>query len=70
MNELKFKTNINCTGCLAKVTPILNAEKSIENWNVDLATENRILTVNASGMEANTVKDLVQKAGFWAVELQ
>jgi hypothetical protein len=28
MKTLKFKTNINCGGCLAKVTPFLNEEKT------------------------------------------
>ena len=30
MEKLKFKTNINCGGCVAKVTPFLNAETSID----------------------------------------
>ena len=69
MNELKFKTNINCTGCLSKVTPILNAEKNIEKWEVDLASQDRILTVNVVGMDMDAVKAVVQKAGFTAMEL-
>ncbi len=29
METLKFKTNINCGGCVAKVTPELNATEGI-----------------------------------------
>ena len=36
MKTLKFKTNIKCTGCVAKVTPFLNDEKGIEKWDVDI----------------------------------
>ena len=52
MNTLKFKTNINCTGCLGKVTPILNAETDINNWEVDLKSEDRILTVATTNLNA------------------
>ena len=48
MNTLKFKSNINCTGCLSKVTPVLNDEKAIEKWDVDLEHDDRILTVKIS----------------------
>ena len=43
MNTLKFKTNINCAGCLAKVSPFLNAEQSIEKWEVDTSIPEKIL---------------------------
>ena len=68
MTELKFKTNINCSGCLSKVTPILNAEKRIEKWNVDLNSEDRILSVKAVIVDVDTIKNLVRKAGFMAEE--
>lgn len=64
MNTLKFKTNINCGGCLSKVTPFLNDEKNIENWNVNLESDDRILTVETSDLTEEEVKKTVQKAGF------
>ncbi|AEL28224.1 MULTISPECIES: heavy-metal-associated domain-containing protein [Cyclobacterium] len=64
MNTLKFKTNINCGGCLSKVTPFLNEEKDIEKWDVNLKSENRVLTVETSKLNAEEVKKTVQKAGF------
>ena len=64
MNTLKFKTNINCGGCLSKVTPFLNEEKEIEKWDVNLKSENRVLTVETSKLNAEEVKKTVQKAGF------
>ena len=69
MKTLKFKSNINCTGCLSKVTPVLNDEKAIEKWDVDLESDDRILTVETSNLDAETVKQTVQKAGFELEEL-
>ncbi|PHR47991.1 MAG: hypothetical protein COA32_05535 [Fluviicola sp.] len=64
MKTLKFKSNINCTGCLSKVTPILNQEKRIEKWDVDLKHDDRILTVETNHLSIDEVKQTVQKAGF------
>ncbi|MBI0398080.1 heavy-metal-associated domain-containing protein [Cyclobacterium marinum] len=64
MNTLKFKTNINCGGCLSKVTSFLNEEKDIEKWDVNLKSENRVLTVETSKLNAEEVKKTVHKAGF------
>lgn len=59
-----FKTNINCGGCIAKVTPFLDEVKGISNWNVDTANKNKILTVVSDGISESEVIDTVQKAGF------
>ena len=69
MKTLKFKSNINCTGCLSKVTPVLNDKKAIEKWDVNLESDDRILTVETSNLDAETVKQTVQKAGFELEEL-
>lgn len=59
-----FKTNINCGGCIAKVTPFLDEVKGISNWNVDTENKNKILTVVSNGITESVVIDTVQKAGF------
>lgn len=66
MKTLKFKTNIQCTNCLAKVTPKLNEQNEIESWNVDLLDPDRILTVNTENLEPEAIKKAVLKAGFIA----
>ncbi|RYE37052.1 MAG: heavy-metal-associated domain-containing protein [Sphingobacteriaceae bacterium] len=48
METLKFKTNINCGGCVAKVTPVLNNLNGIEHWEVDTAGKDKVLTVKTS----------------------
>jgi len=64
MTKLKFKTNINCGGCIQTVTPFLEAEASIENWQVDTATADKILTVEGSQVQKQKVIETVEKAGF------
>ena len=67
MSTQKFKTNINCTGCLSKVTPVLNKEGNIENWEVDLEHDDRILTVESKNLHQGQVIDVLDKIGFKAV---
>ena len=64
MNTLKFKTNINCAGCLAKVSPFLNAEQSIEKWEVDTSIPEKILTVETDETNSDRVISVVKSAGF------
>jgi copper chaperone len=61
---LKFKTNIKCMGCVAKVTPELEKQTFIANWNVDVASPDKILTVEASTDKENEIIKSVEQAGF------
>jgi Cu2+-exporting ATPase len=63
-NTFKFKTNINCNGCVAAVTPHLNAENNIINWNVDLDSDDRILVVESEEIEPEYIKKKLANAGF------
>lgn len=69
MDTLKFKTNINCGGCVAKVAPELNATEGICHWNVDTNNPNKILTVETDSATKETIIDTVKKAGFKIEEL-
>ena len=66
MKTLKFKTNINCNNCLAKVTPKLNEQSGIQSWNVDLQDDERTLTVETEELQAEDIKKAVLKAGYIA----
>ena len=66
MKTLKFKTNIQCSNCLVKVTPKLNEQTGIESWNVDLQDPDRTLTVETENLEPEDIKKAVLKAGFIA----
>ena len=64
METLRFKTNINCGGCVAKVTPFLNQLEEIENWKVDTANADKILTVEGDKISCESIKSAVKQAGF------
>ena len=64
MENLKFKTNINCNGCLSKVSPQLNNESGIEEWAVDLNAVEKTLTVQSSTASKEMIMNAVQKVGF------
>lgn len=63
-NNLKFKTNINCAGCVKAVTPYLNQTEGIVRWEVNTESEHKILTVQTTGITQEQVIDIVKKAGF------
>ncbi|MBA2610803.1 MAG: hypothetical protein H0U95_02450 [Bacteroidetes bacterium] len=64
MATIKFKTNINCGSCIAKATPFLNEEHSIEKWEVDTKTADKILSVSGSNLDKDKVRLAVESAGF------
>lgn len=69
MRTLKFKTNIKCSGCVAKVTPHLDEAKGIEKWEVDIYNPSKPLTVETGNLSEEEVKAIVEKAGFNAEAL-
>ncbi len=66
MITLRFKTNINCSNCLAKVTPFLDRKEGINSWNVDTETPDKILTVETEVLEAEDILKTVKRTGFEA----
>lgn len=66
METLKFKTNIKCGGCVATVKPHLDGKENIENWQVDLESPDRILTVVAANGSEEEVIATVKEAGYQA----
>lgn len=69
MKQYQFRTNINCSGCVAKVTPALNETEEIKDWKVDTENPNKILTVETDNLNEEQVKAIVQKAGFKAEKI-
>lgn len=64
MSILRFKTSINCGGCIKAVTPALNQEAGAGNWQVDTANPDKILTINSDQLTAEQVMRAVEQAGF------
>jgi len=64
MSTLQFKTNINCGGCVARVTPRLNETKGILSWKVDTGNPDKILTVETETLGSENIVEVVKKVGF------
>lgn len=59
-----FKTNINCSGCVEKVSPALNNTEGICHWDVNTASPDKILEVHSNGITREEVIRKVQDSGF------
>lgn len=64
METIKFKTNIKCTGCEAKVKPFLNEAVGEDNWEVDLESPEKTLSVIAENVDEDQVIEAIKKAGY------
>jgi copper chaperone len=67
MKTLQFKTNIKCSGCVAKSTPFLNEAVGEDNWEVDVQNPEKVLTIATDAkVDEQAVIQAVEKAGFKA----
>ena len=66
MKTLTFKTNIKCSGCIARVTPVLDNTDGIDKWSVNILTPEKTLTVETDSLGADDIIKAVEKAGFKA----
>lgn len=65
METTKFKTNIKCDACVAKVADSLNTAVGDSNWEVDLKDPQRTLTISKS-VPAETIISALQSVGYQA----
>jgi copper chaperone len=67
---MKFKTNINCGACVAKVTPVLNDNEQIVSWNVDTENPEKILTVQGAEIDEEDLIYSLKKIGYKAEKVE
>ena len=65
METLKFKTNIKCAACVAKVTSALNESAGENKWVVDIQNPAKVLTIE-SYVDAAAIKEALEKVGYKA----
>ncbi|MCF8307608.1 MAG: heavy-metal-associated domain-containing protein [Bacteroidales bacterium] len=63
MSKLKFKTNLNCDGCVSKVKPHLE-KLNITDWDVDLKSKGSPVTVEGENINPEDVKKAFEAAGY------
>jgi copper chaperone CopZ len=70
METLKFKTTIKCSGCVSKVTPVLNEAVGEDNWEVDIQAPDKVLTIASEDqINAADVVKAIEGAGYKAERL-
>jgi len=64
IQTLRFKTSLKCSGCVRAITPGLESLNTIEHWNVDLESPEKVLEVQATDDISEMVIESVKKAGY------
>jgi copper chaperone len=63
MKSYKFKTNINCNGCIKSVTPYLDQLPQTE-WHVDVSDKRKVLEVKSDQVTEEQIIEKVHEAGY------
>ena len=67
MKTFKFKTNLKCNNCVAKVKEQLDAASEIQSWDIDLKSPDRTLTIEAEDEKVvGLVEKILTDAGYRA----
>ncbi|MGB4845333.1 MAG: hypothetical protein WBP16_12780 [Ferruginibacter sp.] len=70
MELISYKTNIKNEKALLRVAPYLNRAVGSANWQLDLESPERKLTIFSPGLINEIhVEDAIHKAGFRALNL-
>lgn len=64
--EFKFKTNINCEGCVSQIKNDLNNAEGICQWEVDINNPNKTLTVQSIRITQDEIIAIIQGKGYEA----
>ena len=68
METKKFKSNAKCRGCVAKIAESLDKILPREQWDIDLNSADKILSVTSDQSDAVIIK-AVSDAGFKAEKI-
>lgn len=67
---LLFKTNINSEADRLKIQPVLDGQKYIEQWNLDLLDEDSVLRIISSQLKHHQIITMVNRYGYECCELE
>ncbi|MFB9864736.1 copper chaperone [Rufibacter immobilis] len=66
MELLKFKTNVQSQQQIEQVGPFLEKLQEIENWKIDVGTEENILSISGTNLNPQEIENAVKMAGYTA----
>lgn len=59
-----FKTNINCSGCVAKASPVLNEVVGEGNWSVETERADKKLTITSEAFDGEDLGKRLKDLGL------
>ena len=63
MTAHRYKTDLRCGACVARIGPLLDAAPGIAHWSADVTSPNKVLTVEGD-VTAERVADVIGPAGY------
>lgn len=70
IKNMKFKTNLKCSGCVATVKAVLDETIGEDRWAVDLDSPNKTLTVNSVQVTGSEIQAKLIALGYSAESLE
>ena len=65
MKKYQFKTTMKCNHCVAKVKETLDTTSVIAHWEIDLKSQDRILTIESEQENvAEKIIHILKEKGF------
>ena len=64
METRVFRTNLQNPACIAHITPLLEQDPEIQDWEADVEHEFRPLRVSGEAVDICHVRELIREAGF------
>ena len=64
MKTLRFKTNIESTQSVANISDFIDNTNGIKNWEIDLRSPDKVLTIRGDVNRPDAMVRKVHKAGF------
>ncbi|MBB1565307.1 heavy metal transport/detoxification protein [Candidatus Gracilibacteria bacterium GN02-872] len=65
MTIMKFKTNVKCQGCVDRIAELFTKNKEISSWEVDLTSDDKVLTVETS-LSVSEIRGMLGAIGYIA----
>src|SRR5437762_2015131 len=60
----RYRTDLHCVACVARVRPLLDAAPDVRRWDADTNGPQAVLTVEGEGITAERVDALIRPAGY------
>lgn len=69
MRTLRFKTNIESAQSVANISNFIDNTNGIKNWEIDLRSPDKILTIRGNVNRPSAIVRKVHNAGFQLTQM-